>query len=160
MKNQRNKSCLSQFGEFAVAAELNRRQFYASVTYGNQKRMDVIVLSEHGHYATIEVKTSDKKRFPTGLSQEKQKEINERQFWVFVKTKLGSDNPETEFYILSDQEIKSIQGKRDKEYGEKYKLKHGQAFKGKGVPNVTLDDIEVYKDNWDIIYKYLNNKLG
>jgi hypothetical protein len=160
MKDQKQKSFLSQFGEFAVAAELNRRQFYASVTYGNQKSMDIIALSDHGHYAIIEVKTSDKNRFPTGLSPSKQKEINDRRFWVFVKTKLGPDNPETEFYVLSDQEIKSIQSKRDKQYFYKYKLKHRKEFKGKGVPNVTLEDIESHKDCWDKIHKYLNKKLG
>ena len=138
MKDQRHKSCLSQFGEFAVAAELNRRLFSAGVTYGNQKSMDVIVLSEHGHYAVIEVKTSDKSRFPTGLSPKKQKVTIGNQFWVFVNTELGSDNPITDFYVLTDREIKSIQWHRDKQYLDKYRLKHGKDFEGPGVPKAAF----------------------
>lgn len=160
MKDQKIKSYLSQFGEFAVAAELNRRLFPASVTYGNQKSMDVIALSEHGHYAAIEVKTSSEKGFPTGLSSEKQKKTIENQFWVFVHTELERDNPETAFYVLSDREIKSIQKQRDKQYSDKYKTKHGKAFENKGVPTVMVDDIKSYKDKWDTIRKYLKEERG
>ena len=160
MKDQRHKSCLSQFGEFAVAAELNRRLFSASVTYGNQKSMDIIALSEHGHYAVIEVKTSDKSKFLTGLSPKKLNETNENQFWVFVKTQLGPGNPETDFYVLTDGEIKSIQSRRDKQFLDKYILKHGKDFEGKGVPNVTLKDIVSHKEKWGKIEKYLNEERG
>lgn len=157
-RSQKEKSCISQFGELSVAAELNRRGYLSSVTYGNQKSTDVVVLSDDGRYAIIEVKTSITSRFPTGLTPEKQKIKIPNRFWVFVSTKIKSDNPDTRFFIVSDAEAKAIQAKADSAYNDGYKKKHGIAFKNTGVPNISISALEKHLGAWTKIEDFLNKK--
>jgi len=138
MDKQKLKSCLSQFGEFSVAAELNRRGVSASVTYGNQKCTDVVALADDGRYAIIEVKTTKEKGFPTGLDKAKQQVSVPNRFWVFVATSIDSEIHESAYYVLTDKEVKAIQADEDKKYNESYKKKHGVDYTKKGVPTISI----------------------
>jgi len=54
-------------GEMRVCAELLKKGYAASITFGNAKATDIIVTGDHGHYLRIEVKTSKNGRnFVTG----------------------------------------------------------------------------------------------
>jgi len=157
--NKRNlKSCLSQFGEFSVAAELNRRGFSASVTYGNQKSMDVLALSEDGRYAIIEVKTTTLKKFPTGLDKAKQKVDIPNRFWVFVSTKLDSEIHDTTYYVLTDREAKDLQSIEDDIYNVQYKAKHGIDYTEKGVPTISVEKLSSHRNAWHKITTFLNER--
>ena len=57
--SQQQKYSLNLAGEFYVAAELNRRGIFASVTYGAAKNADVLAFDQQSHQtAVIEVKTT------------------------------------------------------------------------------------------------------
>ena len=60
---QLNNNRIALAGEFAVLAELYKRNFDASLTLGNTKSVDILVSSESGSMIKLEVKTSiDNKR--------------------------------------------------------------------------------------------------
>jgi hypothetical protein len=44
------KSVLGVAGEFAVTSELCRRNIYAQLTLGNQKRIDLLTMSREGKF--------------------------------------------------------------------------------------------------------------
>jgi len=50
-----DRSILGITGEFAVAAELCRRNIYAQLTLGNQKRIDLLTMSHTSKFLKIEV---------------------------------------------------------------------------------------------------------
>lgn len=155
MKTQISKSQLSQFGEFSVAAELNRRGFSATVTYGNMKNTDVVAFSDHGHYAVIEVKTSSTSGFVTGITPEKAKIKRKNVFWVLISVRQDREEAKPRFFILSDAEIKKIQMDSDQIYLDGYVSRHGKEFTGKGVPSFAIKKIEKHEGCWDKIDTFL-----
>ena len=156
----RDTTFLSQCGEYLVAAELNRRKVHATVTYGNQKSMDIIALAEDGRFASIEVKTSRKSQFPTGLTKQKQQKINENKFWVLVSLDFAPTDKLPMFYVLSDKEIKVEQANEDNIYNASYSKKHGKDYAKDGVPNIKKKKLEAYKDRWAIIIDFLKHKMA
>jgi hypothetical protein len=50
-----SKSALGLAAEFAVASELCRRNIYAQLTLGHQKRTDLLIFSEDDKLLRIEV---------------------------------------------------------------------------------------------------------
>jgi hypothetical protein len=156
----RDTTYLSQCGEYLVAAELNRRKIYATVTYGNQKSMDIIALAGDGRFASIEVKTSRKSQFPTGLTKQKQQKIHGNKFWILVSLDFVPSESLPDFYILSDKEIKAEQAKEDSIYNASYAKKHGKDYDKDGVPNIKKKKLESYKDRWAIIIDFLKPQNG
>jgi hypothetical protein len=158
MRTQASKSQLSQYGEFSVAAELNRRGFSATVTYGNMKNTDVVTFSEHGHYIVVEVKTSSTNRFITGITPQKIVQKSLHVFWVLVSAKQDQKKASPRFFILSDSEIKEIQDRSDKEYLSRYKAKHRKDYSGIGVPSFSIKELASYEDSWSKIDHFLETK--
>lgn len=108
-KTQAQRSALSMAGEFGVASELNKREFLCSVTYGNAKAMDVIVLSKinPNKHAVIEVKTSDTGRFLTMFFQKYYIPTNPHpDFWIFVHI---DSNLQSHYYIFTHNEVCNLQ---------------------------------------------------
>jgi len=94
-----DKSVLGVAGEFAVAAELCRRNIYAQPTFGHQKRMDLLAFGPGGRMLRVEVKAKQGHEWPNcrgiaGLDT----------FLVFVDFagRLPAERPD--FYILSSSE--------------------------------------------------------
>jgi len=91
-----DKSVLGVAGEFAVAAELCRRNIYAQPTFGHQKRMDLLAFGPRGRMLRLEVKSKQGRDWPNcrGIA-------GTDVFLVFVdfEGKLPAERPE--FYILS-----------------------------------------------------------
>jgi hypothetical protein len=156
----RDTTFLSQCGEYLVAAELNRRRIFATVTYGNLKSMDVIALADDGRFASVEVKTSRKQQFPTGLTKNKQKTIQENKFWVLVSLDFEPQHLAPEFFVLSDAEIQLEQAKEDKIYNSAYSKKHGMDYDKDGVPNIKKKKLEEYRNGWSKIADFLITKKG
>lgn len=58
-KSQEEKQFIQLAGEFGVASELFRRRIQASITYGNSKSTDIVVISGSGSRAArVEVKSA------------------------------------------------------------------------------------------------------
>ena len=155
MRSQASKSQLSQFGEFSVAAELNRRGFSATVTYGNMKNTDVVAFSKLGHYARVEVKTSSRNRFVTGLTKKKLLKCDDKVFWVLVSVQQDRELATPRYFVLSDAEIKGVQRDSDQEYLDGYYARHQKAFEGKGVPTVSLKKVLPFENSWSKIDAFL-----
>ena len=68
-KTSKEKYRLSMAGEYGVCAELSKRGFDASITFGNAKATDVVIILENKSFRRIEVKTTRSTRFVTGFFQ-------------------------------------------------------------------------------------------
>lgn len=132
-------------GEYGVCAELCKRGFDASITFGNMKATDIIILMPDKTYRRIEVKTSRKTRFVTGFFQ-KYFDITQNDhpdYWVLVHIAPSAENDEMlNYYILTHQEMGDVQMKRNN-------MPHWQYVKG--CDNVLLKHILLSKDQWSKI---------
>jgi len=148
------KYLLNLAGEFRVCSELNKRGAFATVTYGNRKGVDLFVINEKtGKSFKIEVKTSQQPRFVTGISQKKAD--TPPDYWVLFLLQSSKDGSFVErFFVLTHEEICSVQKRRNQKYARTYKKKHGiMPDFSKGVDNVTLDDVYEHEDAWNVIIK-------
>lgn len=138
------KHFLNMAGEYGVCAELNKRNIFSSITYGNHKAADIIIFKDDKIFR-IEVKTSTTKKVVTGFFQKYDSKDQKPapDFWVLVhidtKTFISS------FYLLSHIEMGDEQMISDKK--ESWSLT-------KGVDNIEFSRLEKYKDKWD---KLLNS---
>ncbi|MHB1219901.1 MAG: helix-turn-helix domain-containing protein [Alphaproteobacteria bacterium] len=158
------KIFLNLAGEFAVAAELNRRKILASITYGASKSADIFAMNEKmDRFIRIEVKATDKKQWPVGHRILHKEAVSENIFWVFAKFPEPFDHADMKtapsdskrgfcavrFYVLSSQEVHKIASEKTGEYTQRYLAKHKKPFpEGKGVPNVREKDIVRYEAAW------------
>jgi hypothetical protein len=149
------KHLLSLAGEYRVCSELNKRGVFATVTYGNQKSVDLYVISNrHESALKIEVKTSQKPNFVTGIGQKwnrRSKHPDPPDFWVLVQILCGADGFFKEsFFGLTHREICRNQFARNHAFNKRYKRLHrGREFDiSKGVDRLPLTDVAEFKDKW------------
>ena len=132
-------------GEYGVCAELLKRGFAASITFGNMKATDIIILMSDKKYKRIEVKTSRNTRFVTGFFQKYYDitQIDHPDYWVLVHIVPSGDNGEMmNYYILTHQEMGEVQMKRNKMSQWQYV---------KGCDNVFLENISQFEGKWNKI---------
>ena len=91
-----DKSTLGVAGEFAVAAELCRRNIYAQLTLGHQKRIDLLIVSPDGEMLRIEVKAKQGREWPNckGI-------YGTNTFIVFVDYHNKPPTERPDFYVLT-----------------------------------------------------------
>lgn len=134
-------------GEYAVCAELSKRGYDASITFGNMKATDIIILMPDKTYRRIEVKTTRGKKFVTGFFQKyfDRTQNDHPDYWVLVRIAPANVNSNEEilnYYILTHQEMGEVQRIRNKMI---------QWYKVKGCDNVLLEDISQFKGQWNKI---------
>jgi hypothetical protein len=147
---QRQKYHLSLAGEYYVAAQLQRLGLTASLTYGNAKSADIVVLSESGRGLFIEVKTSNGREWPVGSRVPRASE----QPWVFVAVPDNASEP-PEFFVLTQSDLHNALFQGEAEYFAKYREKHGRDYHGPGVAKARRADVENYRNNWQAILRQL-----
>jgi hypothetical protein len=164
---QADKVFLNLAGEFAVASELNRRRVLASVTYGASKSADIFAMDENmSRLVRIEVKATDKNRWPVGHRAVDPNAISKDVVWLLVnfpKPLDGSRHSEQargacapRFYVLGSRELSELVSKRTAEYVERYQKRYGKKPDlDKGVPNITAKEIGDYEGRWETITKRL-----
>ena len=166
---QQDKVFLNLAGEFAVASELNRRRVLASVTYGAAKSADVFAMNpDMTRIVRIEVKTTDKHKWPVGEKATQVTPHSSDVFWVLVQLPAPLDMPAKGeahrgthspcYFVLSALEIYEVWRKEADDYRKRYLLRHGHDFKGLGVPNVTLKGVRDFEGKWDKIISRLNER--
>jgi hypothetical protein len=137
-KSSTEKYKLSMAGEYGFCAELCKRGYDASITFGNMKATDIIILMPDKTYRRIEVKTSRETRFVTGFFQKYfDKSRIHPDFWVLVQ--IDEEN-NSHYYILTHEEMGEVQMKRNEM--DKWE-------KIDGCDNVLLRDLDPFKEQWD-----------
>jgi hypothetical protein len=165
-----DKGILGVAGEFAVAAELCRRNIYAQPTFGHQKRLDLLAFGSGGGMLRLEVKAKQGRDWPNcrGIA-------GCDVFLVFVDFAGKVENERPDFYVLSsDDWHRSVMAA-----AERYKAKHperrvrvtddnvlilpdevnaqGKEYVGCGV---RPEDIQPHREAWDKIVKALGFSVG
>jgi len=152
MPSQSEKYHLAMAGEYFVAAQLQRLQVAASVTYGNAKSADVLAFSEVSDRAiVIEVKTTRQPQWVVGgrVPQKSSKP------WVFVQLPEAPIEP-PRFFILTQAQLHEILAPIEAEYERKYKEKHGVEYGDRpGVVNISRKLLAPYENNWSAVLEQL-----
>lgn len=144
-QKQEEKHFLNLSGEYGVCAELAKRQINSSLTYGNHKAADVMVINPETRKAlVIEVKTTKSNRIVTGFFQKyKTPETQHPDFWVIVH--IDKDN-NSNYYVLTHVEMSKIQMTRNG-------MTEWNSVNG--VDNILLEHIKTYKNDWEKIKSFL-----
>lgn len=141
--SQTDKAKLSLAGEYSVAAELCKRNFFASVTYGNAKATDVLIFDYSCYnrkYKTIEVKTTRGTRFVTSFfNKYYDKNAPHPDYWVLVQI---DKNDIFHYYILTHDEMGKVQMDRNGSTT-------WPTTKSHGVDNVLLSHVVDFEEKWD-----------
>ena len=98
------RASLSMAGEYAVASEICRRNFYAQITLGRLKRTDILVYNpETKKHLRIEVKSKQKREWPgqKGI-------VDEQALLIFVNFEGKKDTERPDFYILDSEDWKQF----------------------------------------------------
>ena len=160
---QQDKIFLNLAGEFAVASELNRRRVLASVTYGASKSADIFATNrDMTRIVRIEVKTTEKAKWPIGEKATKVTPQSADVLWVFVllpsplsgsatdDAQRGAHAPR--FFVLSAQELFAAYKEGADRFLTSYQARHGKPFdESQGVPNVRLQQVESFEGQWEKI---------
>jgi len=143
----KEKEMLSMAGEYGVCSELYKRGIQASITYGNAKAVDIVIIKGNKAWK-VQVKTSKEKTTPTGFFQKYYDEEKAHpDFWVSVH--FDPKTLQTDFYVLTHEEVKREQmivNKMDK--CEEVK---------DGFDKIPYVQLEAYKDKWETIINVVSN---
>lgn len=125
-------------GEFLVVGKLFKREYQASITFGNAKAIDVFVFNPKNNKTyNVQVKTLRKKNcFPLKLEH-----ITEDHIYIFVFLN-DFDNNE-EFFILRGSEILA---NPNKFFGSSYRDKTKPSI----MPAINYGPLQEYKDRWGL----------
>jgi len=155
-------------GEFFVLAELSKRRYLASLTYGNAKSVDILVSTSDGNMFKIEVKTarygksgSDKSQFGENynwqMSKKHESKIDPKLYYCFVLLQGEKERPK--FFIVPSEEVAKYV-KWEYEYWSNIERKRGvkktarRTFRiGTKLNSKGLKPIEKYEDAWHILPK-------
>ncbi len=158
-----DKSILGIAGEFAVAAELCRRNIYTQLTLGNQKRIDLLTMSHVGKFLKIEVKAKQTPEWPgvRGL-------CSGDAFLVFVDFVGKKDTERPGFFVLSPYDWRALGSRIIAEYLNKHTDRTAhldqencpvfpEEITSSGKPyrgcSVRVRDIEQHREAWEKIVK-------
>lgn len=146
MPSQSEKYAVSLAGEHYVAAELLRRGITASITLGNAKNVDILVLNRATMKAMIvEVKSSSRLEWIVGSGIP----AASAQPWVFVH--VPEDGTSPRYFIVTARIIQDLLAPGDASYRKAYQTKHHKPFAGKGVCKLRMDQILHYENIWTTI---------
>ena len=156
-------------GEYFVAGELFRQEFFANVSFGNAKSFDILVFSEdESKFARIEVKSSNdpyftRKKPPIYKDDHKfhfniealSKEIQENKdstnkFYVFVALN-GKDN-KPDFFIAEAKRVYNVMKKKidickkeGKKVSGRWDIKLSDIFRNKNSEK---------KNDWNVLREF------
>jgi hypothetical protein len=148
-----SKDNIGLAGEMRVASELLIRGYQASITFGNAKATDIVVLGDKHQFIRVEVKTcNNRRRFVTGYYPKYTEPSSRRpDVWVFYLPCRDADSDRDRFFILTHKEAGELQlivngGKKTK--------------KGEGCDNIPVAMLNKKKDTlenrWSLFDELLN----
>jgi len=159
------RQMVSLAAEFAVASELCRRDIYAQLTLGHQKRTDLLIFSEDDELLRIEVKGKQGRSWPNckGI-------YGSNVVLVLVDFReRGGERPD--FYVLTEKDwVDFVKGgiEEARAKGKRVELNdrnvpvwldqvnaQGQPYRGMGI---RPEKIQHHKEKWDKIIQAVAKK--
>ena len=142
-KQQETKYTLSLAGEFAVCAELLKRNLPCNLTFGNAKAADIILLGQGKERRAwiVEVKTTNSNRFVTNFFQKYPTPQSDPHpdFWVLVRF---DRDLASHYYVMTHSEMAKAQMVRNQ---------MDKWASVVGVDNVLLKHVVQHENRWDKI---------
>jgi len=126
--------------QFFAAAELTRRGYLVSLTFGNTPVSDILVQSPEGHNFTVDVKGQSTKNF--WLIQRRPENPDHYFILVYISKKLEPPR----YFVLSSNELM----RRREEYRERVLSKRRYRDELGGINWSTAFD---YEDKWENLPK-------
>lgn len=139
MGNRKDAQMSGLAGELFTAAELLRRDYQVSLTFGNAKAIDLFVHNEDiNHTFNVQVKTLRSSNCFL-INHEK---IDKKTIYVFVL--LNSNKPEkpVEYFILSGKQVMQ----------NKEKL-FGKSLNKGTFTAINIGPVREYANNWEVFEK-------
>ena len=125
-------------GEFLTAGKLFKRGCQVSVTYGNAKSVDLLVLNPKTKKVfKVQVKTQLRKN-AFFLSREALEDVD-----VVVFVRLNADDADEQFFIIPSAVMLA---NRDHFFGSSYR----NPAKPAKVPGINYGPLAEYEDRWDV----------
>ena len=142
-KNNDEKTVLGFCGECGTMSELLKHGFDANLTTGHTKAVDIVVMDKtRTKIKKIEVKTTNKKQWPTSFFQKYwDKNKLHPDYWVCVYV---DENLISHYYVLTHDEIAQIQMQVNQ-------FTSWPTEKPKGVDNIKVKMLAGYENRWNII---------
>lgn len=151
MSSQAKKYAVAMSGEHFVAAELLRRQLVASMTMGNAKCADVVVMNQATMKVVIvEVKSSPRDEWIVGNKLP----LPSEQPWVFVQIKPDYSSPR--YFVFTATELNDILRPQHEEYCKWYQRTKGKPFTGPGVIKLKLKQARYGENKWGKIIQQVS----
>jgi len=138
MANKVDPQLTGMAGEFLVVGKLFKREYQASITFGNAKAIDVFVFNPKSNKTyNVQVKTLRKKNcFPIKIEH-----VIGNHIYIFVF--LNNFNENEDFFILKGNEILKDSNKF---FGSSYKNR----YKPSKMPAINYGPLKEYKNNWKV----------
>lgn len=149
-----DKSQIGMAGEMRVVSELLKRGHNASITFGNAKATDIVILGEQSRFLRVEVKTSKNGfNFVTGFYPKySNPDRTHPDVWVLFLPNKDANSDGDIFYILTHAEVEGLQ------------LQVNRGVKtepGKGCDNIPLKHLQLQapqsQGRWDLFAVALEN---
>jgi hypothetical protein len=166
MEGDMQRQMVGLAAEFAVTSELCRRDVYAQLTFGHQKRTDLLVFHEDGELLRIEVKGQQGGSWPNcrGI-------YDSNAIMVLVDFYKKSLHERHDFYVLTvvdwvefvQSEIKRLGAKGQFVELDSHNVpmwpeqvsKNGEPYKGLGI---APGQIQEHKEKWKKIVQRLERQ--
>jgi len=144
VSEEMEKNNIGLAGEMRVCAEFLKKEYQASITFGNAKATDIIITGAKGRYLRVEVKTSKNgKNFMTGFFPKyTDPSRTHPDIWVFYLPDKELSSSGDRFFIATHAEVQEMQLVVNK--GNKTES-------GKGADNIPLKVMLNYshEDAWE-----------
>lgn len=168
MKGRKNK-LTGQIGEFLVSAELGKLGLIATPFSGNVPQFDIIVADEYDRSLPVQVKCTNSDNWPTKADQwmditidhDNKKQLytgkitfnNNNLLYVFVVIS-REINGNDRFFILKKKNVQDIYITNYCTWMDSINWHRPRNYKSMDC-RFSIKDISQYEDNWDIIFKEL-----
>jgi hypothetical protein len=135
-------------GEYAVASELSRQGYLASITLRNAKGVDILAINENAtKSAAIQVKTNQDYRKNWILNKKSEDFQAEHFFYIFVN--LGTPSRHPEFHIVPSKVVAKYVTKNHRTW------LNAPGKKGQARNDTTIrkfsDEKDEYLNRWDLL---------
>jgi hypothetical protein len=164
MASGMNNQLTKQVGEYLVACELARKGLLSATFSGNVPELDIVATKNNGETTLIQVKTSNSESWQFSINRFVSIEMDGNKqivgkiikqpitdlICIFVQA--GKNYGEDRFFIMKWVDLQKMLVKGHKDY---LKKNNGERPRNKESMHsaISIKQIEMYEDNWSIIYK-------